>query len=507
MFNPSGGNVGIGTTSPRSILDITGSGGSNSGTTGGTLVVTGASADPSSAFGSITIESNTAQAINVGPTFSFGGRMSDSSTATNLLGAIQAAKANGTSGNGDAYMRFTVRQDGTGVSEKMRILANGNVGIGDTNPTAAKLVTTSSTDAAVIQYVSNTGSAVTGTMMQLIAPNMAGDSTAYRYMQMDATGGDSNFIFRGDGNAYADIAFNGGGADYAEYVTPKPGTTPAQYPKGSLICLVTSDPDTYGFCDGANDKDVVGIISTNPALIGNSPAIGDAEGPQREEAHIILAMLGRVPLRVSLEGGPIAIGDRLTASSQPGYAMKATSTARTVGFALEDYSSQTADQKVMAYIQPELTLGQQERTALANLVQEGSSTVFDTVHATSTVTDELCIAGDCRSAWPTVATSTDLSGYATLSLLNSATSTLWSAVDSNTAALGSLPNFASFASVSTLDSATSSLSDSFNFALAQQTSAASASLDVATSSLAASFASQLASAISSISTSTPDLSG
>lgn len=84
-------------------------------------------------------------------------------------------------------------------------------------------------------------------------------------------------------------------------------------------------------------------------------------------------MLGRVPVRVSLEGGAIAIGDRLTASSIPGVAMKATSTARTVGFALEHYSSETASETIMLHIQPELTFADIE------LATESEITTFATL--------------------------------------------------------------------------------------------------------------------------------
>ncbi|HEY4488276.1 MAG TPA: hypothetical protein VJB97_02050, partial [Candidatus Paceibacterota bacterium] len=178
-------------------------------------------------------------------------------------------------------------------------------------------------------------------------------------------------------------------------------------------------------------------------------------------------------------------------------------------------------------------------------VQEGSSTVFDTVHATSTVTDELCLAGECRSAWPEVVEA-DLSQYATLGELSSAVAAakaeLNASLASATSSLNSqlattnsdiathaariatlesatssyalaadLPNFAEFATTagwtSALNAATSSLLAAVNAGLPNfSTFATGASLDTATSSLASSFASQLASAISSISTSTPDLS-
>jgi len=135
-------------------------------------------------------------------------------------------------------------------------------------------------------------------------------------------------------------------------------------------------------CDGVNDGRVVGIISTFPAIIGNGPALnvstttGGAIETPREETHILLSMLGRVPLRVNLDGGPIAIGDRLAASSQPGFAMKATTTARTVGFALENYDG-TGLGHILTYIEPELSFIGLEINALGELAALGATTTPD----------------------------------------------------------------------------------------------------------------------------------
>jgi hypothetical protein len=53
----------------------------------------------------------------------------------------------------------------------------------------------------------------------------------------------------------------------------------------------------------------------------------------------LVALAGRVPVKVSLENGPIEVGDLLTsASSTPGVAMKATGPGRVIGMALEPLS-------------------------------------------------------------------------------------------------------------------------------------------------------------------------
>jgi hypothetical protein len=60
-----------------------------------------------------------------------------------------------------------------------------------------------------------------------------------------------------------------------------------------------------------------------------------------------LALAGRVPVKVCIENGPIQIGDMLTTSSTPGFAMKATD--RNLGFgaiigkALESFDGSSND--------------------------------------------------------------------------------------------------------------------------------------------------------------------
>lgn len=76
------------------------------------------------------------------------------------------------------------------------------------------------------------------------------------------------------------------------------------------------------------DQKIIGIISTKPGvnLTGQS-----ANGKP-------VALAGRVPVKVSLENGPIEVGDYLTSSSTPGVAMKALRPGQVVGKALEALS-------------------------------------------------------------------------------------------------------------------------------------------------------------------------
>lgn len=80
----------------------------------------------------------------------------------------------------------------------------------------------------------------------------------------------------------------------------------------------------------ANDRSVLGVVSTNPAMvIGGTDGLG-ANG-------VAIALSGRVPVKVTSENGPIKRGEILTASSTPGAAMKATKAGGMLGIAMEDF--------------------------------------------------------------------------------------------------------------------------------------------------------------------------
>jgi hypothetical protein len=84
----------------------------------------------------------------------------------------------------------------------------------------------------------------------------------------------------------------------------------------------------------------MGIVSTNPAFIGN--AIHGADTESTLKNHVLVGLIGQVPAKVSLEAGPIRPGDALTASSIPGFARRAVAGESTVGVALEGFDGSTS---------------------------------------------------------------------------------------------------------------------------------------------------------------------
>ncbi|MFC1478850.1 hypothetical protein ACFL57_05270 [Candidatus Margulisiibacteriota bacterium] len=102
------GNVGIGTTDPGSKLSIYGS-------------------------STLSLYDSDAQAVGVGGSISFGSKYTDAGVYTSGA-AIAMEKESAVSGEYGYSLTFDTRKHGVPSDEKMRILGNGKVGIGTTNP-------------------------------------------------------------------------------------------------------------------------------------------------------------------------------------------------------------------------------------------------------------------------------------------------------------------------------------------------------------------------------------
>jgi len=127
------GNVGIGTTAPRTTLSVLQSGTAN--TTADTLgpaVFSGPTAGGYAAM--LVVDSNDAMAANIGGSIGFYGRNTTASTSSSYFASIHGLKENGTSGNQAGYLAFKVRTAGNANPEVVRITSTENVGIGTTSP-------------------------------------------------------------------------------------------------------------------------------------------------------------------------------------------------------------------------------------------------------------------------------------------------------------------------------------------------------------------------------------
>ncbi|MBI2050646.1 MAG: hypothetical protein HYT31_02475, partial [Parcubacteria group bacterium] len=149
----------------------------------------------------------------------------------------------------------------------------------------------------------------------------------------------SGLIFKVDsyGATYADAAYSGAGADYAEYFL----TADVDLQAGEVVCVDVTKDNAVKRCARAADGNVMGIVSTKPAIVGN------AGKNQDKSRSVIVGMLGQVPAKVSAENGPIRPGDSLTSAALPGYAMAASAGDSTVGVALEGLAQGTGTIKAL----------------------------------------------------------------------------------------------------------------------------------------------------------------
>ena len=129
----SGGNVGIGTTSPETKLHIEDV----------TKVLTNNVAGV--AQGTLSLVATDAQASNIGTSLLFGGNYITGNQTKIAYAAITGRKANSSSVNADGYLSFLTWRS-TGLTEAMRITPAGYLGIGTISPTKMLDVVSSTND-------------------------------------------------------------------------------------------------------------------------------------------------------------------------------------------------------------------------------------------------------------------------------------------------------------------------------------------------------------------------
>jgi hypothetical protein len=76
---------------------------------------------------------------------------------------------------------------------------------------------------------------------------------------------DMEFNLRGDGQAYADGSWNGGGADYAEYFEWLDGNPDNEDRRGYSVSLVGNKIKI-----AEKGDNIIGVISSNPSIVGDA---------------------------------------------------------------------------------------------------------------------------------------------------------------------------------------------------------------------------------------------
>jgi hypothetical protein len=176
--------------------------------------------------------------------------------------------------------------------------------------------------------VNDTIDASSTPFMVNIAANITGGGTGgtvkVQFAENTAGGGTSVTVMAGS----IMTAYRVTGADLAEFYYTRYGTLEP----GDVVAWDSLMIDGVMKTSRAYDPQTLGVISTKPGLV-----MGGSSGTSGGFPALV-ALLGRVPVKVTAENGPIRPGDLLTASSIPGVAMKMIKAGTSIGMATTGYS-------------------------------------------------------------------------------------------------------------------------------------------------------------------------
>jgi len=186
------GNVGIGTTAPSKALDIKAA----------------KSVDGDVIYAQVNILDTTAYGAY--PTSGIRFQGYDTGTTAFTMGGIYMVKKNTTEYNESSVMRFLTRENGSDPAIRMTILQDGNVGIGDIDPSYPLSVKGNGSNNYVAIF-DNTGTGAThhGIRIQAGDTNHDGDSSTHyiQFLESDWTTGASNLVGEIDITS-GDLQFN-----------------------------------------------------------------------------------------------------------------------------------------------------------------------------------------------------------------------------------------------------------------------------------------------------------
>ncbi len=349
------GKFGVGTTTPTSTVSLQGTAGRD---VFRVATSTGANVFTISEWGGVTVTTASSTAFNVNmasgtPVFTVDTTAGSTAAGlditasvgetANLLNLYSSGSTflSGFTASGGLFMNISSTTainvyDGSGNAAFVVSSSGHSAGVGTSTLTYAFTVQDSQASTYVARIDNaNTGVDADGLLITLGVANAS--RTTSNYFVGFATG-DKTVAGKIQGGASA-VAYTTTAADLAEYFRasdlgdmPKPG---------EVVMLDASKDNSVLTADGSNTQsEPLGIISTNPGFIGNGPIClaSDVEcDANYAQYNALVAIAGQVPVRISLENGPIAVGDYLTLSSTtPGAAVKLVESGYIVGVAVSN---------------------------------------------------------------------------------------------------------------------------------------------------------------------------
>ena len=394
------GNVGIGTTTPGSLLTVAG----NIMTTGNMTT-----------FGNVATSSSALLSLKLGKINGI------PSNATDAFVAIQDTGGPGglagdlilvprTSVNiGNAIRMFT---GSSTPSERLSILETGNVGIGTSSP-GHKLSVVDSQSATYVARITNVNTAGTADGL-LISLGIANATRATGNYFVGFSTLDGTVAGKIQGGAGA-VAYTTTAADLAEFF---PVDSDHEMPTAGEIVTLDSINERGVMLASAGSVPF-GIVTTNPGFVGNGPICKARDtncDADYAKDNALISLTGQVPLKINNENGAIAVGDSVTISSVTGVGMKAHFGDRSVGYALESSDEATGSATIRVFVANHTAFGMNPdpalldsslattnldgKTVMARIVQlvqgfvDGVLKVAG-IKTESVKTQELCIGDTC----------------------------------------------------------------------------------------------------------------
>jgi len=196
----------------------------------------------------------------------------DDGTDMGTIAASITARVDGTPGANDMPGRlvFSTTADGaSSPTERMRISAAGYLKASNTGSYRSATgnnheFLSSNTSSCLLASASNTGYNNYVILSDCARAADAGYSFLVGRSNYTSSP-DMEFDLRGNGAAYADISWNGGGADYAEYFEWSDGNTNQEDRRGISVIL-----DGDKIRPAVAGEDPIGVISGNPSVVGDS---------------------------------------------------------------------------------------------------------------------------------------------------------------------------------------------------------------------------------------------
>ena len=263
MLFVDGGNnlVGMGTNAPENILHLKGA--ANTATT---LQIEAATSQytPKILFDGVVGASADYLLGQIGASWD---------THTNLVSAIRFESGSDTTNKDDGIISFWTSAASSSVSERMRITGDGHVYINTTSSVQSNVKFCAVTTQEVAE-IRNSNASFTSSNSVLTTACKRTASGDYRLIRCVSGNGsdnsynDNEFLFQGNGNAFADGSFSGGGADYAEYFEWKDSNSSSEDRRGYSVVL--DGNKIVKATDSDDASKIIGVVSSTPVVVGDS---------------------------------------------------------------------------------------------------------------------------------------------------------------------------------------------------------------------------------------------